>query len=118
MESDWFVEEGMDKRPYMRTIEEIAGWIEDNTEESDMVLSWHCYAVESGRETIIEVSNAGIYDGVRVTADMEEMGVDVFVQCWYTDHGLWKNQPLFREYILSNFHMDRVIDGNYCWLRN
>jgi len=118
LNDSWFREEGMDRRPYMRTIEEISAWVRDNSDEGEEVLVWHCYAVQADRETIIEVSNAKVYDGRKVVADMEEMGVDVFVLCWYTNHGIWEGQERFQEYILTNFHLDRVIDGNLCFLRN
>ncbi|MGA1873719.1 MAG: ArnT family glycosyltransferase [Thermoplasmatota archaeon] len=117
MEDEWFREEGMDKRPYMRTIREIASWVEDNSDRDEAVLVWHCYAVEADRETIIEVSNAKVYNGYKVVADMEEQNISVFVRDWYTDHGIWRDQPVFQEYILRNFVIDRVIDGNECWLR-
>ena len=118
LESDWFVEEPMDQRPYMRTIEDVALWLEENTDDNEPVLAWHCYAVQADRETIIDTSNAKRYDGDSVIGEMEERGVDVFVRCFYTDHGLWKDQPRFQMYVRSNFHIERIIDGNECWIRN
>ena len=117
-ESDWFVEEPMDQRPYMRTIEGVANWIVENTEEGEFVLVWHCYAVEADRETIIMTSNARRYDGRALIEEMESSGVDLFVRDYYTDIGIWSGQPHFQRYIRSNFHIDRVIDGNECWIRN
>lgn len=113
----WFMEEPMDQRPYMRTIEGIAEWIVENTDEDDKIVAWHCYALEANRETLMEISNAKVYDGKRMIRMMEEENATVFVRCYYTDHGLWNNQPLFQEYVKSNYYLDRVIDGNECWLR-
>ncbi|MBN1390096.1 MAG: glycosyltransferase family 39 protein [Candidatus Thermoplasmatota archaeon] len=117
LDDDWFREEAMDKRPYMRTIIEVASWIEDNSEEGDVILAWHCYAIEADRETVIEVSNARIYNAYTVVDDMEDGNVSLFVRDWYTDHGIWQDQKVFQEYILENFVIDRVIDGNECWIR-
>ena len=113
----WFMEEPMDQRPYMRTIEGIAEWIVENTEEDDKIVAWHCYALEANRETLMEISNAKVYDGKRMIRLMEEENATLFVRCYYTNHGLWNNQPLFQEYVMSNYYLDRVIDGNECWLR-
>lgn len=118
LEEDWFGEVPMDNRPYMRTILAVSEWIEENTQEDEMILAWHCYAVQSQRETIIYVSNAAIYNGRQVIEDMEELGVNIFVRDWYINHGLWKNQPEFQQYILSNFIIEEIIDGNECWIRN
>ncbi len=118
LKDDWFREEGMDKRPYMRTIEEISDWIVENTEDDEKILAWHCYAVQADRECVIEVSNAAIYNGRLIIREMEEQGVDIFVRDWYTNHGLWENQPIFQDYILGNFVIDEVIDGNECWIRS
>jgi hypothetical protein len=117
MQDSWFKEENMDQRPYMRTIREISGWIEDNSEEDEPILAWHCYAVQADRETIIEVSNARIYNGRLVIEDMEERNVSLFVRDFYIDHGIWRDQPVFQEYILTHFVIDRMIDGNECWIR-
>jgi len=117
LRDDWFVEESMDKRPYMRTIFEISEWIEDNTDEDEKILAWHCYALQADRETIIIVSNAEIYSGTEVVNDMEKEHVNVFVRDWYTDHGIWEGQPYFQNYILEHFTIDRIIDGNECWIR-
>jgi hypothetical protein len=115
LEDNWFQEENMDKRPYMRTIKEISTWIEDNSDEDDMVLAWHCYALEADRETILSVSNAAVYNGGDVIREMESNNVSLFVRCWYTDHGVWNRQPVFQNYILSNFYIDKMVDGNECW---
>ncbi|MEA3558820.1 MAG: glycosyltransferase family 39 protein [Candidatus Thermoplasmatota archaeon] len=117
LDDDWFMEEKMNKRPYMRTMVEISNWIGDHTDDDDKVLVWHCYAIQSERETVIAVSNAAVYNGRQVIVDMEDLHVDIFVRDWYTNHGLWERQPVFQEYILKNFVIDRVIDGNECWIR-
>ena len=52
----WFMEEPMDQRPYMRAIEEIARWIVENSDEDDKIVAWHCYALEANRETLMEIS--------------------------------------------------------------
>ncbi|MCU0799958.1 MAG: hypothetical protein MUC62_09860, partial [Candidatus Thermoplasmatota archaeon] len=117
LEDDWFKEEPMDQRPYMRTIVEISDWIKDNTDDDDKVLAWHCYAVQADRETIIEVSNAARYDGRKIIEVMEAENITVFVRCYYTNHGLWEDQPYFQEYIHENFRLDRTVDGNECYLR-
>jgi hypothetical protein len=106
LDDDWFMEEKMDKRPYMRTMVEISNWIGDNTGDDELILAWHCYAIQSGRETVIEVSNAAVYSGRQVIVDMEDHHVDIFVRDWYTNHGLWERQPVFQEYILKNFIID------------
>lgn len=117
LEDDWFKEGPMDQRPYMSTIIEIADWIKENTEENEKVLAWHCYAVQADRETIIEVSNAARYDGRKVIDIMGSENVSVFVRCYYTNHGLWEDQPYFQDFILENFRLDRTVDGNECYLR-
>lgn len=117
LEDDWFREESMDKRPYMRTMVEIGRWIEDHTDEDEVILAWHCYAIQADRETLLEVSNARVYSGKEAMEQMEVEGVDIFVRDWYVDHGLWRNQPDFQSYIHENFVIDRVIDGNECWIR-
>ncbi len=114
LETEWFREEPMDQRPYMRTMEEVGDWLQENTKENEKILAWHCYALEADRETIIETSNAKVYNAKEVIEDMETDNVKTFVHCFYTDHGLWKQLP-FREYILSNFIIDEIIDGNECW---
>jgi hypothetical protein len=117
LDDNWFMEGSMDKRPYMRTIVEVADWIKDNSDPGEKVLAWHCYALEAERETIIDVSNAQIYNGKKVAEEMEAQNVSLFVHCWYTDHGLWEDQPEFQAYILANFLIDKVIDGNLCYIR-
>ncbi|MFW3146990.1 MAG: ArnT family glycosyltransferase [Thermoplasmatota archaeon] len=117
LSDDWFMEESMDKRPYMRTMDEIGDWLRDNSAEDEKILAWHCYAIEADRETILDVTNAAIYNGRLVIQEMEESGVRLFVKDWYLDHGLWENQPYFQDYILSNFVIERMVDGNECWIR-
>jgi hypothetical protein len=117
LDDNWFTEESMDKRPYMRTIERISTWIDENTDESESIVAWHCYAVQSDRETLLDVTNAARYDGGAIARQMEEKGVRVFILCYYTDHGLWYDQPEFQHYILSNFRVDLVVDGNMCFIR-
>ena len=82
-----------------------------------MVLAWHCYALQAERETILAVSNAAVYDARTVIADMEANDVDLFVRCWYTDHGIWQNQPMFQNYIQNHFTIVKMVDGNECWMR-
>ena len=106
----------MDQRPYMRTMEEIGDWIQDNTEKNEKVLAWHCYALEANRETILEVTTAKVFKAKEIIETMETEHVNIFVRCYYTTHGLW-NQLIFREYILDNFVIEKIIDGNECWMR-
>lgn len=116
IQTDWFQEEPMDQRPYMRTMEEIGNWIQDNSGKNEKVLAWHSFALEANRETILEISNAKVYNGKEIIETMETEHVNIFVRCYYTTHGLW-NQKIFQDYILYNFVIEKIIDGNECWIR-
>ncbi len=117
-QDNFFQQDPMDQRPTMQTIMEVADWIQDNSGKDDNILAWHHFAVQAHRRTIIEPSNAHRLNPIPVIEDMVYKNVSVFVRDYYTTVVLWTEQPLFQQFINDYYHLDTVIDGNECWLRN
>ena len=117
-EDNFFQQDPMDQRPTMQTIMDVADWIQENSGKDDNILAWHHFAVQAHRETIIEPSNAQRLNPLPVIEDMVHMNVSVFVRDYYTTVVLWTEQPIFQQFIFEYYHLDTVIDGNECWLRN
>lgn len=115
--SPYFVRTEPDQHPYMDTVREVAEIITERTHEGEYILAWHTFAVEAGRKTVIEVSNAKYYPPGEVIDEMERRGVRIYVNDFYLERLLFSKE-VFRDYILGNFTLISTVEGIEIYERN